>query len=109
MKRTPDNSNFNFKFRLESNSGEKLMESYIGVYIAVEYDIVVEFKSAYAQLFKNSLPFFVQVPVTKTLFLAYYINFPILTLIFPLYSMLNPLFFKKIKIINPGCRQEHDP
>lgn len=68
MNRTPDNSNFNFKFRLESNSGEKLLESYIGVYIAVEYDIVVEFKSAYAQLFKNSLPFFVQVPVIKLYF-----------------------------------------
>ena len=71
---TPDNCNFNFKFRLESNGGEKIMESYIGVYIAVEYEIVVEFKSAYAQLFKNALPFFVQVPV-KFLSFQIFINF----------------------------------
>jgi len=41
---TKENFKFSFKFKLVPQEGEKLLETYVGVYVLVSYEITVEIK-----------------------------------------------------------------
>ncbi|EAR85122.2 vacuolar protein sorting-associated protein (macronuclear) [Tetrahymena thermophila SB210] len=56
-----DNCEFTFKFKLMANEGEKLIETYVGVYVTVGYEIQAELKLANYQIVKETQNFFVQV------------------------------------------------
>ncbi|KAL4440751.1 hypothetical protein ABPG74_013732 [Tetrahymena malaccensis] len=56
-----DNCEFTFKFKLTANEGEKLIETYVGVYVTVGYEIQAELKLANYQIVKETQSFFVQV------------------------------------------------
>ncbi|KAL4490221.1 hypothetical protein ABPG72_004260 [Tetrahymena utriculariae] len=56
-----DNCEFTFKFKLTANEGEKLIETYVGVYVTTGYEIQAELKLANYQIVKETQSFFVQV------------------------------------------------
>jgi len=60
-----DKTEIPFKFKLETASTDKLMESYTGVYIVVYYEIEIELKTP-LQAIKAVQPFYVQVPFDST-------------------------------------------
>ncbi|EGR27910.1 vacuolar sorting protein-associated protein, putative [Ichthyophthirius multifiliis] len=56
-----ENSEFQFKFKLQAEEGEKLIETYIGVYVIVGYIAKVELKLPNQQSISESQAFYVQI------------------------------------------------
>ncbi|KRW99336.1 hypothetical protein PPERSA_02448 [Pseudocohnilembus persalinus] len=53
---------FAFKFKLQPNKNQKLLETYVGVYISVSYEINCTMKLQSGQKIQGVLPFYVQCP-----------------------------------------------